>query len=217
MRDHCSEYVFAHILYEIEGIHDYECIIYDYDLNKFHEDLAEMAISVGGFFYDHYLEYFNLADFPDMTEDLNDEEHILVQNLQESGEPDGYIMWEIINYRIKRLKRLFSTGKGTIEDIKSWVDLLNWYITCGTIDVNDTSFYEIVLGTAKDFAPYIMSRIHNCIEAPDCCYLKEFKPFRKRIKHFLKYIEQVDWSKNHMVFGEFLEWVHLYQCIVEDE
>lgn len=238
-----EEYLFALCTFVISGVEDYEKILADYNMVRFHQDLSEFARSFVEIKISHYQEWFNTinSDIWDSvieTYDISKDETVLITQLLSIGErekvqdklieewpveqfPNGFIwdsLWIIIDNRIKEAEVRIRKGEGSLYAIMGWVDLYNTVMEYVLDTVGEDSSINIHLGDANKFPSYF---VDNLLERIDWYNAKGYDypliPFREVILALRRTINKPEWPQNEIQFGRFLEWVRIFATVIAEK
>jgi len=158
-----------------------------------------------------------MAKYADVTELYFDkDETVIVESIDEYGEERGYeSILKVLNYRIKQQNSLFTEVEDEFKWIKDWVELYNYCIECGLSEVNEACL-ELYIGDIKTFPVPFLKHILDNVSVQDNNYLYEFKPFKKNLEALLRIVKNDAWPKDPIQIGRFLEWVMLYESIIDN-
>lgn len=213
-----EKYFFAHLLFNIPGVYDYELIIYHSDYKQECDELVHSALDALDVMYEQYSEYFNMAEYADVVElYFDEEEEAIVQSIYEYGDERGYeSILKILNYRIQQQTYFIGEREDKFKWIKDWVELFNYCIECGLSEINDACL-NLYVGDIKTFPTSFLEHILESISSKDYYYyLQEFKPFKKSLEALIRLTQREAWPQDNIQTGRFLEWVMLYKNIIDN-
>ena len=235
-----ENYLFAHCVFNIPGVEDYEKVLVDLNSIRFQQDLSYFALNFGKTMSTYYQERFNTIDNDiwncivetyDITKDekelilqcLPTEERKLVgdKNLEDwpvEEFPNG-VIWDslcnVINKRIKDAEILIRNGEMGLNIMQNWVDLYNRIMeeVLGTIHGEET-YINIHLGDANGFPLYFIDILLGKIDYNNSNgYNYPLNPFKEVIIDLRRLVYQSDWPQNEIQFGRFLEWVRIFEVV----
>lgn len=237
-----KDYIFAHCIYDIPGISEFENLLVDTNYIRFYGDLSDFVHNTMELLTESYWEWLNimLSDIWGLIIEtyeldagdkalllkllLDDEERNLVKDkkLEEWEMAELSLNWDdiwaIIDKRIKKEKDIIIEGEFNLEVILKWVNLLNIVMDLlpDTHLHNGKLYFNILIGTADDFPSYF---VDNLLHRIDYHLEKGFNypltPFRDNIINLRSALNKLDASVNQIVFGRFLEWVNICKDILE--
>ena len=209
---------FAHFSCYIPLIYNCEFIWNTTNIKEYHSQLILSAKQFSDLMYESYSEWYNVADYSPLYDDLDEKELSLSNHYKKIGNDDFQIMWEIIVNRMEQTNSLIKNGKGNLKDIAWWVDLYNSYNEIALCDINEEPLLYINVGDIKTFPPYFIDYLLNNIEKQYCKhYFLLLKPFTNRLKGIQDLINCDDWPKNDIHKGFFIEWTIIFQELINQE
>jgi hypothetical protein len=113
-------------------------------------------------FYSEFSGWFNLAEFPDVMEQLQPSEVAVF--LKAAGAPDDTDFSSIENYDcFSGLCAVIRhrLDQRSLEQIKLAAELFNWTIDCGLSCYETNARCVIRIGSAEEVAPFLLGRILN--------------------------------------------------------
>jgi hypothetical protein len=191
------------------------------ETRQFIEDQLEV-------FYGEFSEYFNLAEFPDVQEQLRPSEETVFLNA--AGAPIDADFTSIENYDC------FSGLCGVIrhrldqpslEQIKLAVELFNWTIDFG-LSLCDTNARAIIrVGSAEEVAPFLLERILDRLandakqraasQTPPSVVERRFLPLAPLLEFLGETIESANWVQNQLALRVFFWILEMYRAELEEE
>ena len=236
-----KNYCFAHCVYEIPGIYDFEEIVFGNDILRFHERVSLFALDFAEQIRVHYFEWFNMLDLDLLdfclgliNEDnlveviglLSKEEKKLVNNKTPDEWPveefnDGTISnltWKIIKLNIFKATSKIESGDCYIDIVETWVKDFNAYMDFFRDMMGGEPYYiNIEMGNTKDFSRYIINNFIERIEYHEKRGLPyPLKPLKEPIHGILRTAERYDFPDNDIEFGRFLEWINIFNDTIHD-
>jgi hypothetical protein len=180
-------------------------------------------------FYADFSDWFNLAEFPDVDEQLEPSEVMVF--LKAAGAPDDTDCISMKNHDC------FSGLRGVIrhrldqrslDQIKLAAKLFNWTIDCGLFLADTNSKAVLRVGPVEEVAPFLLERIlhrlPNIDKQRNPAYLpppsgveKRFLPLAPLLTMLQDTVESADWVQNHLALEIFFWIVEMYKAEVENE
>lgn len=204
--------VVAHVIYNNPGIYDYETILVDTDLARFHRSLADAARGVESGMNITFEEYFNLAEQPEVSDWYEGPDADIVREELASEEyTRSEILWRIIERRIAAQQSAIEAGSRELDGIKEWIELANSYLEGGLWQVD--AWAVIRVADLWDFGSYLLERILQGLEEPrPHRYFAPFRPFRARAQELHRALSNGVRTEATKVAVQ--EWIRLYQVVI---
>jgi hypothetical protein len=194
-----------------------------------HFTVAEFITSQLDEFYSGFSEWFNLAEYPDVLEQLEEPEVAVF--LKAAGAPHGTDFESIQEYDcfsglcavIRR--RL---DQRSLDQLKLAAELFNWTIEFGLFLCDTTGHATIKVGSAADVAPYLLGRILSRLpddsrqndlarQVPPSDFEQRFLPLAPVLTMLDETIESAGWVQNQLAL-RLVFWVaEMYKAQVENE
>lgn len=209
---YCGTYYFGHLVCEVSGRRQYDCLLYHHDFLRFHTQLVERAKKMGKRFRAMHEEQFQRAEYPELLDDLNVGEQSIVDELLKNGRRRDEAIWQVINYRMYRQIQAIASGKGSPEGVAAWVGLFNGFMK--SVAPACASSVLVRFDVKEEFVPYLIDHVLTCLDRGRSC-LHPFQDERKKMADFLGKIREKPPDEEH--FAQFLEWTRLYQSVAQQE
>lgn len=193
-----------------------------------HYTVAQFIQSQLDGFYAEFSEWFNLAEFPDVLEQLEPPEVAVF--LKAAGAPDDTDYSSIENYDcFSGLCAVIRhrLDQRSLEQLKLAAELFNWTIDCGLFLCDITGHAVIKVGSVADVAPFLLDRMLSRI--PDdakqwTVYQAQpgglehcFLPLVEVLSMLKETVESADWVQNQLALDIFFWIVNIYMVQVENE
>jgi hypothetical protein len=180
-------------------------------------------------FYGLFSELFNLAEYPDVLEQLQPSE--VAMFLKAAGAPDNTDFSMIENYDCfsglcavirHRLEQ------PSLEQIKLAAELFNWTIDCGLF-LADTNAQAILrVGSVAEVAPSLLGRIldrlsrnamhrNPAYQAPQSDFEQRFLPLVPVLTMLNETVKSADWIQNQLALRIFFWIADMYKVEVDNE
>jgi hypothetical protein len=180
-------------------------------------------------FYAEFSEWFNLAEFPDVKEQLQSSE--LAMFLKEAGAPVDADFSSIENYdRFSGLRAVIRhrLERRSLDQVKLAAELFNWTIDYGLSCCDTNACAVIRVGSAEEVAPFLVERILNRLpndaKRGNSAYRNLSSAFEQRflllapvLTMLKETVESVDWIQNQLALRLFLWIAEMYKLEVENE
>ena len=180
-------------------------------------------------FYADFSDWFNLAEFPDIEEQLEPSEVMVF--LKAAGAPDD------TDFSSKENHDCFSGLRGVIrhrldqrslDQIKLAAEMFNWTIDCGLFLADTDAKAILRVGPVEEVAPFLLERILHQLPRNDKqrnpAYLpppsrleKRFLPLAPVLTMLQDAVESADWVQNDLALRIFFWMVEMYKAEVENE
>jgi hypothetical protein len=180
-------------------------------------------------FYAEFSEWFNVAEFPDVEEQLQPPERAVF--LQAAKAPDNADFRSIGNYDcFSGLRAVIHhrLDQQSLEQIKLAAKLFNWTIDFG-LDCCDTNACAVIrFGTAEEVAPFLLERILNRLpndakrgntayQDLSSAFDQRFLPLAPVLTMLKEAAESTDWVENQLALRLFFWIAEMYKAEVENE
>jgi hypothetical protein len=194
-----------------------------------HFSVAQFIQNQLGNLYAVFSEWFNLAEFPDVGEQLESSEVTVF--LKAAGAPDDADFSSIENYDcFSGLRGVIRhrLEKRSLEQTKLAAELFNWTIDFG-LSSYDTSAHAVVrVGSVEEVAPFLLERILNRLssntihrnpayQAPPSDFEQRFLPLAPILEMLQETVESADWVQNHLALRIFFWVAGMYKVEIENE
>lgn len=210
-----AQRVFAHVTCTNPGVYDYELILDDTDVARFHRELAECACTVRDGLGMTCEEYFNLAEQPAVSDFYEGPDRDAVRAELDSGDyTQSAVLWGVIERRIERQQEALEAGTAGLDGIRAWVDLFNEYLDCALMRTDAAGY--LYVDEVWGFGPYLLQHILSGLRAPrPPRRFAAFQPFRPRLEELLGAINRGYRTPRNE--GALLEWIKLYSTVIDAE
>jgi hypothetical protein len=180
-------------------------------------------------FYGEFWEWFNLAEFPGVLEQLEPSEVAVF--LKAAGAPDDADFTSSENYDcFSGLRAVIRhrLDQRSIEQIKLAAELFNWTIECG-MDLCDTKACAVIrVGSAEEVAPFLLGRILNRLpgdakvgnsayQYEPTTFEQRFLPLAPVLTMLKEAVESADWIQNQLALRLFFWIADIYKVEVDNE
>jgi hypothetical protein len=180
-------------------------------------------------FYAEFSEWFNIAEFPDVEEQLQPPEVAVF--LTAAGAPDDADFPSIENYDcFSGLRAVIHhrLDQRSLEQIKLAAELFNWTIDVG-LDCCDTNACAVIrVGSAEEVAPFLLERILNRLpndakrgnpayQDLSSAFDQRFLPLAPVLTMLKETVESTDWVQNQLALRLFFWIAEMYKVEVENE
>jgi hypothetical protein len=191
--------------------------------------VSEFIRSQLSLFYEQFSEWFNLAEFPDVLEQLKPSEVAVF--LKTAGAPDGADFGSIESYDcFSGLRAVIRhrLDQRSLEQIKLAAELFNWTIDCG-LDRCDTNACAVIkVGSPEEVAPSLLGRILNRLPGDakrgnsayqygPSAFEQRFLPLAPVLTMLKETVESAYWVQNQLALRLFFWIADIYQEEVENE
>ena len=180
-------------------------------------------------FHGLFSEWFNLAEFPDVGEQLQPSEVAVF--LKAAGASDDADVGSteicdcfsglcaVIRHRLEQR---------SLEQIKSAAELFNWTIDCG-LDLADTNAQAVIrVGSVEEVAPVVLQRILNQLpsgaksrnpayQIPPSSVEQRFLTLAPLLTMLKETVESADWVQNQLALKIFFWIAGKYKVEVDNE
>jgi hypothetical protein len=196
---------------------------------EMHFEVAHFIQSQLDEFYAEFSEWFNLAEFPDVLEQLKPSEFPVF--LKAAGAPDEIDDSSIDNYDcFSGLCAVIRhrLGLRSFEELKLAAELFNWAIDCALFLCDTTGHAIIKLGCVADVAPFVLERILSRLrtdakhrdpahQPQPNAFEQRFIPFAELVSMLRETVESTDWMRNQLALEIFFWILSMYKVEVENE
>ena len=178
-------------------------------------------------FYMMFSEWFNLAEYPDVEEQLDPPEVVLFR--RGAGAPADTDLFEIQNYDcFKGLRAVIRhrLDQKSLEQTKLGAELFNWMIDFGLFLSDEKASAVIKVESFEDFAPFLLERILDRLpedleRRPEngriSSFDKRFVPLAPILTMLKEAVGRPDWIQNQLAV-DLVFWIAgIYQMEVEAE
>ena len=183
-------------------------------------------------FYADFSEWFNLADFPDVGEQLEPAEVPVF--LKAAGAPDDWAPDPDDADSINNYDSFSGLGavirhrldQRSLEQIKLAAELFNWTIDFG-LDCSGTNSHAVLrVGSVEEVAPFLLERILNRLAADverDPAIqawpsgVARFLPLAPLLTMLKETVESAEWVQNQLALSIFVWIAEMYKVEVENE
>ena len=180
-------------------------------------------------FYGAYSEYFNLAEYPDVAEQLQPTEITIFRSA--AGVPEDAPSDSIADYgtyhglRTVILRRL---ELGTLKGMQLAADLFNWTIDFGLF-LSETDAQGVIrVGPVGRVAPFVLERIlsrfdraawstNDALPMLRSDFERNLVPVIPVLQMLSETVESADWTRNDLALKMFCWIVDLYKHELERE
>ena len=198
-------------------------------LGTLHFSVAQFIQTQLDNFYAEFSEWFNLAEYPDVLEQLDPPEVALFLKAAEAPDNTDYStigdydcfsgLCAVIRHRLEQR---------SLEQIKLAAELFNWTIECG-LDRADTKAQAVIrVGSVEEVAPILLDRILNRLssnamhrnpayQAPPSDFEQRFLPLAPVLTMLKETVESADWVQNQLALRIFFWIADMYKVEVENE
>jgi len=180
-------------------------------------------------FYADFSEWFNMAEFPDVEEQLLPSEPTVF--LQGAGAPADADFDSIENYDcFSGLRAVIRhrLDQRSLEQIKEAAELFNWTIDFGLFCCDTKARAILRVGSIGEVAPDLLSRIvgrlpdqavqrNPALEFPPSRFEQQFLPLAPLLTMLKEAVETPDWDQNQLAVRIFVWVANMYKAVVEDE
>jgi hypothetical protein len=180
-------------------------------------------------FYAEFSEWFNLAEFPDVEEQLQPSE--VAAFLKAAGAPDDSDFRSIENYDCfcgLRAVIRHRLDQHSFEEIKLAAELFNWTIDFGLSGCDTNACAVIRIGSAEEVAPFLLQRILNRLlndfkrgnpayQDRPSAFEQRFLPLAPMLTMLKETVESADWIQNQLALRLFFWIAEMYKVEVESE
>ena len=179
-------------------------------------------------FYAEFSESFNLAEFPDVLEQLKPSEVAVF--LKAAGAPDRANFRSIKNYDcFSGLCAVIRhrLDQRSLEELKLAAELFTWTIDFG-LSLCDTAAHAVLrVGSVEHVAPFLLERILSRL--PDDCrqgaasqsqphgFEQRFLPLAPVLNMLKETVECAGWVQNQLALRIFFWVAEMYKMQVENE
>jgi hypothetical protein len=178
-------------------------------------------------FYGQFSEWFNLAQFPDLEQQLQKSE--LAVFAKAAGGTDSSGPRSAGNYdcfsglRAVIRERLLERS---LEQIKLAAELFNWTIEFGLACCDNDARAVIKIGSAGDVAPVLLDRILSRLPldpnrrgaaSPSSGVEQRFLPVVPVLTILKDNVESIDWVQNQLALGIFFWIAEMYKVEIETD
>lgn len=179
-------------------------------------------------FYAEFSEWFNLAEFPDVLEQLESSEVPVF--LKAAGAPDDADYSSIQS--CDRFSGLCAVirhrlDQRSLEQLTPAAELFNWTIDFGLLLCDTTCHAVIKVGSVADVAPVLLERILSRLpkntgqtaayQAQPSGFEHRFLPPAPVLTMLKETVECADWVQNQLALRIFFWVAEVYKAQVEDE
>jgi hypothetical protein len=197
-------------------------------LGHLHYTVAKFIQSQLDEFYAEFSEWFNLAEFPDVLEQLQQPDVAVF--LKAAGAPDEADYSSIENYDCfsgLRAVIRYRLDQRSLEQLTLAAELFNWTIDFGLSLCDTTGCAVIKVGSVADVAPFLLERMLSRI--PDdtkqwAVYQAQpgglehcFLPLTEVLSMLKETVESAGWVQNQLALEIFFWIVNIYKVQVENE
>ena len=180
-------------------------------------------------FYAVFSEWFNLAEFPDVLEQLQPPEVAVF--LKAAGAPEDTDFRSVTNYDcFSGLRAVIRhrLDQGSLEQIKLAAELFNWTIDFGLSCCDTKACVVIRVGSAEEVAPFllgrILNRLSNDVKPGNPAYQdrpsgveQRFLPLAPVLRMLKETVESADWAQNQLALRLFFWVAEMYKAEVRNE
>lgn len=194
-----------------------------------HFTVAQFITSQLDEFYSGFSEWFNLAEFPDVLEQLEEPEVAVF--LKAAGATDCTDFESIQKYDcFSGLCAVIRhrLDQRSLDQLKLAAELFNWTIEFGLFHCDTTGHATIKVGSAADVAPYLLGRILSRLpnnsgqkdptrQVPPSDFEQRFLPLAAVLTMLDDTVESAGWVQNQLAL-RLVFWVaEMYKEQVENE
>lgn len=180
-------------------------------------------------FYTEFSEWFNLAEFPDVEEQLQPPEVAVF--LKAAGAPDDADFRSIENYDcfsgVRAVIR-HRLDQRSLEQIKLAAELFNWAIDFGLSCCDTKACAVIRVGSVEEVAPFLLERILNRLpddakrgdpayQARPSGFEQRFLPLAPVLTMLKETVGSAGWVQNQVALKLFFWIAEMYKVEVENE
>ena len=180
-------------------------------------------------FYGLFSECFNLAEYPDVLEQLQPHEVALFLKAAEAPDNTDFSTLEdydcfsglcaVIRHRLEQR---------SLEQIKLAAELFNWTIDCGLF-VRDTNAHAVLrVGSVEEVAPFLLERILNRLpsntqqqnpscQPPTSSVEQRFLLLAPLLEMLKEAVESSAWVRNQLALRIFVWVTDMYKQEIENE
>jgi hypothetical protein len=194
-----------------------------------HRSVNQYIVEQLEYFYAEFSEWLNLAEFPDVEEQLQPSEVPVF--LRAAGAPEAADFSSIENYDcFSGLRAVIRhrLDQQSLEETKLAAELFNWTIDFG-LSCCDTKASAITrVGSAQEIAPFLLERILNRLpndvkqvepeyQARLSAFEQRFLPLAPALTMLKETVESPDWVQNQLALKLFFWIATMYKLEVESE
>jgi hypothetical protein len=180
-------------------------------------------------FYAEFSEWFNLAKFPDVEQQLQPCEKAVF--LKAAGAPDDADFRSIENYDcfsgLRSIIR-YRLDQRSLEQIKLAAELFNWTIDFGLFLCDTKASAVIRIGSLEEVGPSLLERIlsrlpdenergHRAHGDLSGAFEQRFLPLVQVLKMLKETVESSNWVQNQLALRLFFWIAEMYKAEVETE
>ena len=199
----------------------FEQICYHSDFSRFHKEASEFMWDQLDGFCSAYGESFNLAEYPDPEDMLDEQEQrILAERLEADG--------EVMDALVPVLKQRLSVQ--SFDALKQAEKLFNYTIEHGVDKHNicfcreDVASTWIFIEKVEKFGPFFIDRVLQQISIHDAKGLYGhsvmgglMSPFRSIVEGMKRAVEHDSWPANELSLGRFFMLMDIYEELAESQ
>jgi hypothetical protein len=180
-------------------------------------------------FYGLFSEWFNLAEYPDVLEQLRPAEVALFLKAAEAPNSTDFTTIEnydcfsglgaVIRHRLEQR---------SLDQIKLAAELFNWTIDFGLLSRDTNAHAVLKVGSVEEVAPFLLGRILHRLsnngghrnlayQVPPSDFEQQFLPLAPMLEMLKEAVDSADWIRNQLALRIFFWMVEMYKAEVENE
>jgi hypothetical protein len=180
-------------------------------------------------FYAEFSEWFNLAEYPDVLEQLQPPDVALFLKAAEAPDSTDFTTIEnydcfsglcaVIRHRLEQR---------SLDQIKLAAELFNWTIDCGLFLADTKAQAVLRVGSVEEVAPFLLERILNRLpsnakqrnpayQVPPSDFEQRFLPLAPVLWMLKETVESADWVQNQLALRIFFWIADMYKAEVDNE
>lgn len=195
--------------------------------HRMHYEVAKFIESQYDIFSTTFSDWFHLADFPDVLEQLEPSEVPVF--LKAAKAPDGTDSFAIQNFdRLAGLCAVIShcLGCRSAAGLTRAAELFNWTIECGLFVCETSDQVTVKVGSVAEVGPFLLERIVNRLpcdagHGPSSrtelsSFERRFRPVEPLLGMLQESMHFADWVQNPLALDIFFWIAGLYRTELEE-
>ena len=179
-------------------------------------------------FYAEFSEWFNIAEYPDVLEQLEPSEVVAFRKAAGAPEDTDFStigiydcfsgLCAVIRQRLQ---------EQSLEQIKLAAELFNWTIECGLFLADTKAQAVLRVGSVGEVAPFVLDRILNRLssnakhrnpayQVPPSDFEQRFLPLAPMLEMFKETVESAHWVQNQLARRVFSWIAVMYKAEVDN-